>query len=176
MKSLIQIHTGKCWPLCCNDSCFLRSSNSFSLDITDFACSARSFALCLAYILFTWSTLALLAFELLRSSANFCKGKNILNQWSITTCLSPCSSIWNKYMHKVSIGYMEGSWVKATMYCSDISWQSLATCKTWLDPHSWKVQEPSLQSNTVICDLALSPTLIAIEPGRSRDQWNRSLE
>ena len=70
---ILKLQTGNCWSLCCDDSCFFRSSNSFSLDIKDFACSARSFALCLAYTFLTWSTLALSLVELLWFSANFWK-------------------------------------------------------------------------------------------------------
>ena len=69
------IHTGKTWSFCCDKICFLSSSSSFSLDKSDFACSARSLALCLAYIFFMCSTPAL--FELL-SSANFWETQEII--------------------------------------------------------------------------------------------------
>lgn len=64
----IMTHTGKSGPFFCDDMSFLSSSSSFSLDNNALACSARSLALCLAYIFFTCSTPALLE---LFSSTNF---------------------------------------------------------------------------------------------------------
>ena len=64
----IMTHTGKSGPFFCVDISFLSSSSSFSLDNNALACSARSLALCLAYIFFTCSTPALLE---LFSSTNF---------------------------------------------------------------------------------------------------------
>lgn len=73
--------TGKSWSFCRDDRCFFSSSSSFSLDIKDFACSARSFALCLAYIFFKCSTPAPLL-ELL-SSANFWETQENKKCWLV---------------------------------------------------------------------------------------------